>query len=46
MTADDLEWPAFALMRLDADFVVQQPDQLRDLVAGVAARFGAAAATR
>ena len=43
MTADDLEWPAFGFLRLDADFVVHSPPELVDLVQGVALRFRKAA---
>jgi predicted DNA-binding transcriptional regulator YafY len=42
MAADDLDWPAFALLQLHADFVVQQPDEFADFVASVGRRFGAA----
>jgi hypothetical protein len=42
MTADELEWPVFALVQLDADFTVVEPPELVEKVAAVAARFGRA----
>jgi predicted DNA-binding transcriptional regulator YafY len=46
MTADELEWPAFALMRLGVGFTVREPDEFAAFVAGVGARFVGADASR
>jgi predicted DNA-binding transcriptional regulator YafY len=41
MAADELEWPIFALMQVDADFVVQEPPELKDHLSRLARRFTA-----
>src|SRR6478736_2046449 len=45
MTADELEWPAFALMLLGAEFTVREPDEFADYVAEVGRRFAAVASS-
>lgn len=42
MTTDELEWPIFALLRLDADFAVLEPPELVARVGVAAARFARA----
>src|SRR5262245_8711307 len=44
MTADELEWPAFALMLLGCEFTVLEPDEFAAYVANVGDRFVAGAA--
>jgi WYL domain len=44
MNVDSLEWPLMVLAQLDADFEVEVPPELRDLVRGTAERFTRAAA--
>lgn len=39
MNVDDLAWPLMVLTGLDADFTVDSPPELADLVASVGARF-------
>jgi len=39
MPTDDLFWPLAVLATIDADFVVEGPDELRDQVAHVSRRF-------
>jgi predicted DNA-binding transcriptional regulator YafY len=46
MTADELEWPAFALMLLGAEFTVREPDEFVQYAADVGRRFAATAPTR
>jgi predicted DNA-binding transcriptional regulator YafY len=46
MTADELEWPAFALMLLGARFTVREPDEFDQYVAEVGRRFVAATSSR
>jgi predicted DNA-binding transcriptional regulator YafY len=41
MTADELEWPAFALMLLGAEFTVREPDEFLAYLAEVGRRFAA-----
>jgi len=43
MRADSLDWPVMILAQLDADFEVEQPAELRELVERAAARFTRAA---
>jgi predicted DNA-binding transcriptional regulator YafY len=42
MTADDFEWPAFALMVLGAEFTVRAPDEFAAYVERVGRRFASA----
>lgn len=44
MGADTLDWPLMVLAHLPADFTVEGPAELRDLVASAAARFARAPA--
>ena len=44
MAADALDWPVMILAALDADIEVHEPPELRERLAGVAARFTRAAA--
>ena len=44
MNLDSLEWPVVVLMGLDADFTVEGPPELVDLVARASQRFAAATA--
>jgi predicted DNA-binding transcriptional regulator YafY len=46
MTADELEWPAFALMLLGAEFTVTEPPEFVEYIADVGRRFGDAPAAR
>ena len=46
MNVDSLEWPVMVLANLEADFEVEGPPELRDLVSGTAERFSRAAASR
>jgi predicted DNA-binding transcriptional regulator YafY len=46
MTADELEWPAFALMVLGVEFTVREPDEFAVYVADVGRRFAVAEAAR
>jgi hypothetical protein len=39
MTADELEWPAFGLMMLGAEFTVVEPPEFSEFVNGVGRRF-------
>ena len=39
MNVDSLDWPMFVLANLDADFVVESPPELADVVARAGARF-------
>jgi predicted DNA-binding transcriptional regulator YafY len=39
MNVDSLEWPLMVLAQLEADFVVETPDELRVLIARTAERF-------
>ena len=39
MSVDALSWPVMVLAQLDADFVVDSPPELVDLVGTVGARF-------
>jgi predicted DNA-binding transcriptional regulator YafY len=39
MNVDSLDWPMFILANLDADFVVESPPELADVVARAGARF-------
>ncbi|GAB2865231.1 helix-turn-helix transcriptional regulator [Nocardioides pacificus] len=39
MNVDDLDWPMMVLANVRADFVVEEPAELRDRVAEAAARF-------
>jgi predicted DNA-binding transcriptional regulator YafY len=41
MNLDSLEWPVVVLMGLDADFVVESPPELVDLIERAARRFAA-----
>ena len=43
MNVDSLEWPVMVLANLEADFEVEGPQELKDLVRGTAERFGRAA---
>jgi hypothetical protein len=43
--ADTVDWPAFALGLVDADFVVLSPPELVARIGDWAARFGRAAAS-
>ena len=43
MNVDSLEWPVMVLANLEADFEVEGPPELRDLVSGTAERFSRAA---
>jgi hypothetical protein len=42
MNVDSLEWPVMVLARLESDFEVEGPPELRDLISGTAERFGRA----
>jgi predicted DNA-binding transcriptional regulator YafY len=44
MPTDTLDWPLMVLARLDAEFTVEGPDELRAAMASTATRFGQAAA--
>ena len=44
MATDTLDWPMMVLSRLDAEFTVEGPEELRDLVAASAGRFARATA--
>jgi predicted DNA-binding transcriptional regulator YafY len=46
MAADELEWPAFALMLLGVEFTVREPDELAAYVADVGRRFSTAGVAR
>jgi len=43
MNVDSLHWPLMVLVQLEADFEVEEPSELRDLVRRAAERFGTAA---
>ena len=43
MNVDSLEWPVMVLAQLEADFVVESPAELTDLLTRTAARFAGAA---
>ena len=43
MNVDSLEWPVMVLAQLEADFEVESPTELTDLLARTAARFARAA---
>ncbi len=43
MPTDTLDWPLMVLARLDADFTVEGPDELRHQLASAATRFARAA---
>ena len=43
MNVDSLEWPVLVLAQLEADFEVEGPPELRDLVSRTAVRFAQAA---
>lgn len=43
MSTDTLDWPMMVLANVDADFTVEGPPELADLVASAAQRFGRAA---
>lgn len=43
MNVEDLRWPLMVLARIDADFVIESPDELSEMVAGAARRFARAA---
>ena len=43
MSVDSLEWPVMVLAQLEADFEVQSPTELTDLLTRTAARFAQAA---
>jgi len=43
MNVDSLHWPLTVLVQLEADFEVEEPSELRDLVRRAAERFGTAA---
>lgn len=43
MPTDSLDWPLMVLSRIDADFTVEGPQELRDHLASAAARFARAA---
>ena len=43
MNVDSLEWPVMVLANLEADFEVEGPPELQDLIRGTAERFGRAA---
>jgi predicted DNA-binding transcriptional regulator YafY len=45
MEADDLRWPLMAIDRLDADFTVEAPAELRDLLRARARRYRRAVAS-
>jgi predicted DNA-binding transcriptional regulator YafY len=42
MNVDSLEWPLVVLAQLEADFEVQSPPELQEMVARTAERFGRA----
>ncbi len=44
MPTDSLDWPVMVLSRLDAEFTVEGPVELRELLAAAADRFGRSAA--
>jgi predicted DNA-binding transcriptional regulator YafY len=44
MNVDSLEWPVMVLANLEADFEVEGPPELSDLISGTAERFSRAAA--
>ena len=43
MNVDSLEWPVMVLAQLEADFEVESPAELTDLLTRTAARFARAA---
>jgi hypothetical protein len=43
MPTDSLDWPLMVLARIDAEFTVEGPDELRDAIASAAVRFGRSA---
>jgi hypothetical protein len=45
LRAEDLGWLPSVLASLDLPFVIEQPEELRDLVIGLADRLAARAAT-
>jgi predicted DNA-binding transcriptional regulator YafY len=45
MPTDTLDWPLMVLARLDAEFTVEGPDELREALASAADRFARAAGT-
>jgi hypothetical protein len=43
MNVDSLEWPVMVLAQVEADFVVESPTELTELLAHTAARFARSA---
>ncbi len=46
MNVDSLEWPVMVLAQLDADFEIESPTELEELVRGAAERFARATRSR
>ena len=46
MNADTLDWPMFMLANIDADFTIEEPAELRDLVAATGRRLSRMAKSR